>query len=271
MIDRRQADDPEHGAQFAMRTDPVNVALLNRKRQMAASGISVRGAAHTSLFATAEAARIACSHPSVLPQSSAITTASAFMQPDGLVAWIDNMNQQTQRYSSWCGAAVVSKISYSIGVPVSQETAAVPSWTNSVADAGTSREAMGVSLNNVARSKVGWNYYAVEVPDYNITQAQRDTFHANIGFDVRSGWPLGVAILEEPGVDTEIYIHLPGHPQMQWIRHWIEIGGYWYAAGSPDNIYHADSAQNPWPSTPTTNWYPERRMGTLIGGASYYW
>jgi hypothetical protein len=268
---KASANDPERANRDLSTGRPdVLAAQAARKRAAARSG-SVGGSA--SVFTDRDSLIRACttmkqaSLPTTLAQIGDALSSHAAATTGSGYGWVDNLNQQGQQLSYWCGPATVSETAYSMyydgrgAIPVSQSTAA--SYMGTTTD-GTTVGAFVNGLNAyVGRPVAGWNWYAFVWLSYNPTATERSNFVSYLEFDVDRGWPVGGDAWEEAYGP-----HLKGHPYNQTIFHYVELGGYGSYGGS---IYYADSATTVWSTVPPYSWFDMQTMITILGGRGYAW
>ena len=186
-------------------------------------------------------------------------------------AWLDNLNQQGQTKSYYCGPAAVSELSTSMVAPaVSQATAAPYMHTDQYGQTYASDETNGAN-QYVGRPVFGANFYLwVSLPDPPST-TQKNDFWNRVVSDVR--WASAGVIGD--AYEVANYDHLPGHPNLT-IRHYIQIGGYNYQQG-PKEIYYSDSAttmknwDSRWGTVPPFSWIGSDRLAIILGGLGYIW
>ena len=189
-------------------------------------------------------------------------------------AWLNNLNQQNQTKSYYCGPAAVSEASYSMNAPAaSQGTVATPMHTDQNGQTYAGDELNGTN-QFVGRPVFGFNFYVwVSLPDPPSSQ-QRTDFWNRVITDVRYDWSALVGdAWEMPGGP-----HLEGHPDIE-IRHYIQLGGYSSDQG-PLLVYYSDSANSMhttfatrvWTQTvPAYQWIDNTKLTTILGGLGYIW
>jgi Peptidase_C39 like family len=267
---KAEATDPERANRDLTTGRPdVLAAQAARKTATLRSG-NARGSA--SVFTDRASMHQACgtakaSLPVTLANIVGAFSSHAAATTGSGYGWVDNLNQQGQQRSYWCGPATVSEVAYSMyydgrgAIPVSQSTAA--SYMGTTTD-GTSVGAFVNGLNAyVGRPVAGWNWYAFVWLSYSPTSTERSNFVSYLEFDVDRGWPVGGDAWEEAYGP-----HLKGHPYNQTIFHYVELGGYGSYGGS---IYYADSATTVWSTVPPYSWFDMQTMITILGGRGYAW
>jgi hypothetical protein len=271
-LKKAQANDPERGNRD-LSTGRPDVLAAQAARKMAAMR-SGRAQGSASVFTDRASALRACAtakqSASIASTFAAIGDALTSRAAAGSAygyAWVDNLDQQGQWHSSWCGPATVSEIAHTMyydgrgAIPVDQGTAANAMYTTGD---GTNVGNFVNGLNTyVGRPVAGWNYYWFVWLSYNPTSTERSNFVSNLEFDVNYGWPVG-------GDAWEVAYgpHLRGHPYNQTIFHYIELGGYGASSGS---VYYADSATTVWSTVPPYSWFDMQTMITILGGRGYAW
>jgi hypothetical protein len=176
-------------------------------------------------------------------------------------AWLDNLNEQGQDNSFYCGPATVSESTYTESVAVSQATAGGYMGTDGN---GTSTGAMTSGMQHFVGYPVkNWSWYMwVDVP-YTPSSSDFTNFWGNFKVDVSGGVPLAANALEVTNGP-----HLTGHPNTD-IGHYVETGGWSENGGT--SVYYADSATTVWSSVPPYSWYDAWTFLVIVGGRGYIW
>ncbi|MEK6227174.1 MAG: C39 family peptidase [Chloroflexota bacterium] len=267
---KAQANDPESANRDLATGNPEAIAA--RLALKDASVRSGRGKGSASVFSDRAAAVRACGTQSASLASTIAGLADALTsRADATIGsgsgWVDNLNQQGQVRSYYCGPATVSEVArtmYTNGrgaIPADQYTTASYMGTTT---SGTNVNNFVAGLNAyVGRPVAGWNWYAFVWLSYSPTASERSTFVSELEYDVQHGWPVGGDAWEEAYGP-----HLKGHPYNQTIYHYIELGGY---GSSGASVYYADSATTIWSTVPRYSWFDMQTMITILGGRGYAW
>ena len=267
---KARANDPE-AANRDLATGNPN-AIAARVALKDASVRSGRGKGSASVFSDRAAAVRGCGAQSASLTSTIAGLADALTsRAEATVGsgygWVDNLNQQGQVTSYYCGPATVSEVArtmYTNGrgaIPADQYTTGryMGTTTN-----GTTINSFVAGLNAyVGRPVAGLNWYAFVWLSYSPTASERSTFVSELEYDVERGWPVGGDAWEEAYGP-----HLKGHPYNQTIFHYIELGGY---GSSGASVYYADSATTVWSTVPRLSWFDMQTMITILGGRGYAW
>jgi hypothetical protein len=267
---KARANDPESANRdLSTGSDTAIAARLALKNASVRSG---RGKGSASVFSDRAAAARACGKQAASLASTIAGLADALTsRADATVGsgygWVDNLNQQGQVTSYYCGPATVSEVArtmYTNGrgaIPADQYTTG--RYMGTTTD-GTTINNFVAGLNAyVGRPVAGWNWYAFVWLSYSPTASERSNFVSQLEFDVNYGWPVGGDAWEEAYGP-----HLKGHPYNQRIFHYIELGGY---GSSGASVYYADSATTVWSTVPAYSWFDMQTMITILGGRGYAW
>ena len=269
---KAESNDPERANRDLATGRPEVLAAQAARKSAALRSGNARGSAsvftdRASMLRACATMRQGASLPTTLASIADALSSHAAATTGSGYGWVDNLNQQGQQRSYWCGPATVSETAYSMyyngrgAIPVSQSTAA--SYMGTTTD-GTTVGAFVNGLNAyVGRPVAGWNWYAFVWLSYNPTSSERSNFVSYLEFDVNNGWPVGGDAWE-----AAYGPHLRGHPYNQTIFHYIELGGYGSSGGS---IYYADSATTVWSTVPPYSWFDMQTMITILGGRGYAW
>lgn len=179
-------------------------------------------------------------------------------------------NQTPQLTGYYCGPAAVHEALNSVGVGMSQATAAdhLNTTTDGTAWSGGGTSPSGYPVPDVLNHHESRNYYvpqAVSAP----TSSAISTFKGDLEVDVYVvKAPLIGDAWEAPGGP-----HLVGHPTNREIFHWFEIRGYQNTGGSTmyeDSVHGASSIS--WSgSVPAYSTLASSTIVTIVSGRGYVW
>ena len=179
-------------------------------------------------------------------------------------------NQTPQTTGYYCGPASVHEALGSVGVSLSQASAATKLHTTieGTAWSGGGTSPSGYPVPDVLNGNQGRNYY-VPQPVPNATSNAISTFKGDLKMDVYAiRAPLVGDAWEVPGGP-----HLVGHPTSREIFHWFEIRGYQNSGGSTmyeDSVHGAGSIS--WSgSVPAYSTLASSTIVTIISGRGYVW
>jgi hypothetical protein len=268
-----------HGQKAAGLTQPdsqVVAATADDKAQHDTEAAAVRAAALkwpgddarkrtmvAAVLASQPSSATAPSSPDQVRRCDSSQTVSPNSYTSGSgYAWVNNLQQQGQQRSYWCGPATVSEMAWTVPGPSNVNQANAASYMGTNTD-GTNVDAMTNGLVHfVGIPDYGWNFYSFVWMDYSPTQSQRSTFLGNLQTDVVLSSPVAGDAWE-----TVNGPHLLNHPN-QRIFHWFEIGG-WNTNSS--QVYYADSATTVWAAVQPYNWQDMYTVETILGGRGYVW
>ena len=269
---KSHANDPER-ANRDLSTGRPDILAAQAARKMAAirSGRAQGSASvftdRASLLQACAAAKQSASVGSTLAGIADAFTSRAAATVGSGYGWVDNLNQQGQVLSYYCGPATVSEIAHSMyyngrgAIPVDQWSAG--SYMGTTGDGTTVGNFVNGLNAYVGRPVAGWNWYWFVWLSYNPTASERSSFVSNLQFDVNNGWPVG-----GDAWGAAYGPHLNGHPYNQTIFHYIELGGY---GSNGASVYYADSATTVWSGVPAYSWFDMQTMITILGGRGYAW
>jgi hypothetical protein len=179
-------------------------------------------------------------------------------------------NQTPQTTSYYCGPASVHEALGSVGVSLSQASAATRLHTSlsGTAWSGGGTSPSGYPVPDVLNGNQSRNYY-VPQPVSNATSDAISRFKGDLKMDVYAvRAPLVGDAWEVPGGP-----HLVGHPTSREIFHWFEIRGYQNSGGSTmyeDSVHGASSIS--WSgSVPAYSTVASGTIVTIISGRGYVW
>jgi hypothetical protein len=179
-------------------------------------------------------------------------------------------NQTPQTTSYYCGPASVHEALGSVGVSLSQASAAAKLHTTTAGTAwsGGGTSPSGYPVPDVLNGMQKRNYY-VPQPVSSATSSSISTYKRDLEVDIYSvRAPLVGDAWEAPGGP-----HLVGHPTSREIFHWFEIRGFQNSGGSTmyeDSVHRASSIS--WSgSVPAYSTMASSTIVTIVAGRGYVW
>jgi hypothetical protein len=179
-------------------------------------------------------------------------------------------NQTPQAASYYCGPAAVHEALGSVGVSLSQASAATKLHTtgDGTAWSGGGTSPSGYPVPDVLNGMQNRNYYVPQPVSYATSNAI-STYKGDLKVDIYTVQaPLVGDAWEVPGGP-----HLVGHPTNREIFHWFEIRGYQNSGGSTmyeDSVHGASSIS--WSgSVPAYSTMASSTIVTIIAGRGYVW
>jgi len=179
-------------------------------------------------------------------------------------------NQTPQTTSYYCGPASIHEALGSVGVSLSQASAATKlhTTTGGTAWSGGGTSPSGYPVPDVLNGMQNRNYY-VPQPVSSATSNSISTYKGDLKIDIYGvRAPLVGDAWETPGGP-----HLVGHPASREIFHWFEIRGYQNSGGSTmyeDSVHGASSIS--WSgSVPAYSTMASGTVVTIISGRGYVW
>lgn len=180
-------------------------------------------------------------------------------------------NQTPQITSYYCGPATVHEALNSVGVGMSQATAAdhLNTTTNGTAWSGGGTSPTGYPVPDVLNHHETRNYY---VPQYVSSDGSTavDQYEQDLMYDI---YAAGAPMI---GDAYEVYggLHLTGHPNRQTpIFHWFDIRGYGNSGASTmyeDSVHGATSVT--WhEGVPAYSTLASSTIVTIVEGRGYVW
>jgi hypothetical protein len=179
-------------------------------------------------------------------------------------------NQTPQITSYYCGPAAVHEALNSVGVGMSQQTAAdhLNTTTKGTAWSGGGTSPSGYPVADVLNHHETRNYY---VPQYVSSDGSSavDQYEQDLTYDIYVvGAPAVGDAFEVPGGP-----HLNGHPRDQEILHWFDIRGYTSSGASTmyeDSVHNATSVT--WHAgVPAYSTLSSSKIVTIVEGRGYIW
>lgn len=179
-------------------------------------------------------------------------------------------NQTPQIRSYYCGPATVHEVLNSLGVGMSQDTAAdhLNTTTDGTAWSGGGTSPSGYPVPDVLNHHETRTYY-VPQPVSSPTSSAISTYERDLRVDIYAVQaPLVGDAWEAPGGP-----HLVGHPGNREIFHWFEIRGYQDTGGSTmyeDSVHGASSIA--WSGgVPAYSTLASSTIVTIVSGRGYVW
>jgi hypothetical protein len=179
-------------------------------------------------------------------------------------------NQTPQATSYYCGPAAVHEALGTVGISLSQASAATKlhSTTAGTAWSGGGTSPSGYPVPDVLNRMQAQNYYAPQ-PVSSATSSSIGTYKGDLKMDIYTvRAPLVGDAWEAPGGP-----HLVGHPTSREIFHWFEIRGYQNSGGSTmyeDSVHGASSIS--WSgNVPAYSTMASGTIVTILSGRGYVW
>jgi len=179
-------------------------------------------------------------------------------------------NQTPQITGYYCGPAAVHEALNSVGVGMSQQTAAdhLNTTTAGTAWSGGGTSPSGYPVPDVLNHHETRNYY---VPQYVSSDGSSavNQYEQDLTYDIYAvGAPAVGDAYEIPGG-----AHLNGHPKDRQIFHWFDIRGYTDSGASTmyeDSVHAATSV--PWyGGVPAYSTLASSKIVTIVEGRGYIW
>jgi hypothetical protein len=179
-------------------------------------------------------------------------------------------NQTPQINGYYCGPAAVHEALNSVGVGMSQQTAAdhLNTTTEGTAWSGGGTSPSGYPVPDVLNHHETRNYY---VPQYVSSDGSSavNQYEQDLTYDIHAvGAPAVGDAYEIPGG-----AHLTGHPKDRQILHWFDIRGYANSGASTmyeDSVHDATSV--PWyAGVPAYSTLASSKIVTIVEGRGYVW
>jgi hypothetical protein len=179
-------------------------------------------------------------------------------------------NQTSQATSYYCGPATVHEALGTVGISLSQASAATKlhTTTDGTAWSGGGTSPSGYPIPDVLNGMQNRNYY-VPQPVSSPTSSSIGTYKSDLKMDIYAvRAPLVGDAWEVPGGP-----HLVGHPTNRQIFHWFEIRGFQNSGGSTmyeDSVHGASSIS--WSgSVPAYSTMASGTIVTIVAGRGYVW
>jgi hypothetical protein len=179
-------------------------------------------------------------------------------------------NQTSQATSYYCGPAAVHEALGTVGISLSQASAATKlhTTTEGTAWSGGGTSPSGYPVPDVLNGMQKRNYY-VPQPVSSATSSSIGTYKGDLKMDIYAvRAPLVGDAWEVPGGP-----HLVGHPTNRQIFHWFEIRGFQNSGGSTmyeDSVHGASSIS--WSgSVPAYSAMASGTIVTIVSGRGYVW
>lgn len=179
-------------------------------------------------------------------------------------------NQTSQATSYYCGPATVHEALGTVGISLSQASAAAKlhTTTDGTAWSGGGTSPSGYPVPDVLNGMQKRNYY-VPQPVSSATSSSIGTYKNDLQMDIYAvRAPLVGDAWEVPGGP-----HLVGHPTSRQIFHWFEIRGFQNSGGSTmyeDSVHGAGSIS--WSgSVPAYSTMASGTIVTIVSGRGYVW
>ena len=179
-------------------------------------------------------------------------------------------NQTPQITGYYCGPAAVHEALNSVGVGMSQQTAAdhLNTTTDGTAWSGGGTSPSGYPVPDVLNHHETRNYYVPQSVSSDGSSAV-DQYEQDLTYDIYAvGAPAVGDAYEIPGG-----AHLNGHPKDRQIFHWFDIRGYTDSGASTmyeDSVHNATSV--PWyGGVPAYSTLPSSKIVTIVEGRGYIW
>ena len=184
-------------------------------------------------------------------------------------AWFAG-NQTPQITSYYCGPASVHEALNSVGVGMSQQTAAdhLNTTSDGTAWSGGGTSPSGYPVPDVLNHHETRNYYVPQYVSSDGTSAVSQ-YEQDLTYDIYVvGAPAVGDAYEIPGGP-----HLVGHPMDKEILHWFDIRGYTSSGASTmyeDSVHDATSV--PWSAgVPAYSTLASSKIVTIVEGRGYVW
>jgi hypothetical protein len=179
-------------------------------------------------------------------------------------------NQTPQITSYYCGPAAVHEALNSVGVGMSQQTAAdhLNTTTAGTAWSGGGTSPSGYPVPDVLNHHETRNYYVPQSVSFDGSSAV-DQYEQDLTYDIYAvGAPAVGNAYEIPGG-----AHLNGHPKDRQILHWFDIRGYTDSGASTmyeDSVHDATSVS--WyGGVPAYSTLASSKIVTIVEGRGYIW
>jgi len=179
-------------------------------------------------------------------------------------------NQTSQSTSYYCGPATVHEVLGTVGISLSQASAATKlhTTTDGTAWSGGGTSPSGYPVPDVLNGMQNRNYYVPQRVS-SATSSAIGTYKGDLTIDIYAiRAPLVGDAWEVPGGP-----HLVGHPTNREIFHWFEIRGYQNSGGSTmyeDSVHGASSIS--WSgSVPAYSTMASGTIVTIVSGRGYVW
>jgi hypothetical protein len=179
-------------------------------------------------------------------------------------------NQTPQITSYYCGPATVHEALNSVGVGMSQQTAAdhLNTTTAGTAWSGGGTSPSGYPVPDVLNHHETRNYYVPQsVPSDGPSAV--DQYEQDLTYDIYAvGAPTVGDAYEVPGG-----AHLNGHPKDRQILHWFDIRGYTDSGASTmyEDSVHSATSVTWYAGVPAYSTLSSSRIVTLVEGRGYIW